>query len=103
MSQSQLFLRFKETIKIEKAINNTYVETNNYNEKYNEKIKTYLSQKAQQFLQYHNKYLEYNESQIYTLQFLPRYIFLVLSSKYWSKIYVRPGLKLLIRSYVYLY
>ena len=36
MSQSQLFLRFKETIKIEKAINNTYVETNNYNEKYND-------------------------------------------------------------------
>ena len=81
MSQSQLFLRFKETIKIEKAINNTYVETNNYNEKYNEKIKTYLSQKAQQFLQYHNKYLEYNESQIYTLQFLPRYIFLVFLTK----------------------
>ena len=77
MSQSQLFLRFKETIKIEKAIRNTHVESNNYNEK----IKSYMSLKAQQFLQYHNKNLEYNESQIYTLQFLPRYIFLVFLTK----------------------
>jgi hypothetical protein len=77
MSQNSIFLRFKETIKIEKAIRNTYVESNNYNEK----IKSYMSLKAQQFLQYHNKYLEYNESQIYTLQFLPRYIFLVFLTK----------------------
>ena len=81
MSHNQIFIRFKETTRIEKAINNTYVETNNYNQKYNEKIKTYMSQKAQQFLHYHNKNLEYNESQIYTLQFLPRYIFLVFLTK----------------------
>jgi hypothetical protein len=81
MSHSQIFIRFKETVRIEKAINNTYVEINNYNQKYNEKIHTYMSQKAQQFLNYHNKNLEYNESQIYTLQFLPRYIFLVFLTK----------------------
>jgi hypothetical protein len=79
MNQSSIFLRFKETTKIEKAIKNTYVV--NGNDNYNEKLKTYMTLKAIQFLQYHNKSLEYNESQIYTLNFLPRYIFLVFLTK----------------------
>jgi hypothetical protein len=74
-------LRFKENNKIEKAINYTRVESESHNLSYNEKAKTYMSLKAQQFLQYHNKNLEYNESQIYTLNFLPRYIFLVFLTK----------------------
>ena len=77
MSHSQIFIRFKETIKIEKAIK--YIDSDKNN--YDEKVKTYMSLKAQQFLQYHNKNLEYNESQIYTLPFLSRYIFLVFLTK----------------------
>ena len=81
MQNNSIFFRYKESVKIEKAINNTKSVTNNYNLSYNEKIKTYMSLKAQQFLQYHNKNLEYNESQIYTLNFFPRYIFLVFLTK----------------------
>jgi hypothetical protein len=77
MSHESIFLRFKETMKIEKAIKYTHT----INDNYNEKVKTYMALKAQQFLFYHNKYLEYNESQIYTLEFLPRYIFLVFLTK----------------------
>ena len=79
MNQSSIFLRFKETMKIEKAIKNTHVV--NGNDNYNEKLKNYMTLQAIQFLQYHNKSLEYNESQIYTLNFLPRYIFLVFLTK----------------------
>ena len=84
MQNNSIFFRYKESIKIEKAIktiNNTKSIYNNHNLSYNEKIKTYMSLKAQQFLQYHNKNLEYNESQIYTLNFLYRYIFLVFLTK----------------------
>lgn len=77
MANSSIFLRFKENTKIEKAIKYMQVESNNYNDK----INAYMITKAQQFLQYHNKSLEYKESQIYTLQFLPRYIFLVFITK----------------------
>ena len=77
MDQSNIFLRFRETKKIEKAIKNTEVANNNYNDK----IRLYLITKAQQFLNYHNKSLEYKESQIYTLPFLPRYLFLVILTK----------------------
>ena len=77
MNQSPILFRFKETIKIEKAIKNTQTTSNNYNEK----IKLYMITKAQQFLQYHNKSLEYKESQIYTLPNLPRYLFLVFITK----------------------
>lgn len=85
MNQSSIFLRFKEKTKIEESIHNTYIPKlnrtkNNYNYYY-EKVKIYMDTKAQQFLQYHNKYLEYNESQIYTLPFLPRTIFLVFLTK----------------------
>jgi len=78
MDQYNIFLRFRETKKIEKAIKNTEVANNS---NYNEKIRTYLITKAQQFLQYHNKSLEYKESQIYTLPNLPNYLFLVFITK----------------------
>ena len=77
MDQSNIFLRFRETKKIEKAIKNTEVANNNYNDK----IRLYLITKAQQFLNYHNKSLEYKESQIYTLPNLPNYLFLVFITK----------------------
>ena len=77
MANISIFLRFKENTKIEKAIKYMQIESNNYNDK----INAYMITKAQQFLQYHNKSLEYKESQIYTLQFLPRYIYLVFITK----------------------
>jgi len=70
---TSIFFRFTDNIKRE--INNVF--GNNYNDK----IKNYMEIKAQQFLQYHNKTLEYKESQIYTLSFLPNYIFLVYITK----------------------
>ena len=81
MTSNSIFLRFKEHSKIEKAINYTRVESNIHNLLYIEMAKKYLALKAQQFLQYHNKNLEYNESQIYTLKVLPRYVFLVFLTK----------------------
>ena len=77
MNQSPIFFRFKESTNIKKAINYVKIESNNYNDK----IKVYMDTKAQQFLQYHNKNLEYKESQIYTLSFLPNYLFLVFITK----------------------
>ena len=76
-----IFIRFKEKNRIDKEVNNIKLERTNNNHNYNEKIKHYMSLKAEQFLQYHNKNLDYNESQIYTLPFLPRYIFLVFLTK----------------------
>ena len=87
MNQSPIFIRFKETTKIEKAILHTQINTdtitkpNDKNAIYNEKLRMYLLTKAQQFLQYHNKSLEYKESQIYTLTQLPRYIYFVFITK----------------------
>ena len=80
MDQIPIFLRFTEPLTIKKAIKNIQIESNKYNN-YNDKIKVYMDIKAQQFLQYHNKTLEYKESQIYTLSFLPNYIFLVFITK----------------------
>jgi len=84
MDQIPIFLRFTEPLTIKKAIKNIQIESNkynNYNYNYNDKIKVYMDIKAQQFLQYHNKTLEYKESQVYTLSFLPNYIFLVFITK----------------------
>jgi hypothetical protein len=89
MNQSHIFYRFKESTKIDRAIKNIPIQTQQYQIPdhqnpatiYNEKINLYMTSKAIQFIQYHNKNLEYKESQIYTLPFLPRYLFLVILTK----------------------
>ena len=89
MNQSHIFYRFKESTKIDRAIKNIPNQNQPYQipehqnpaTTYNEKINLYMTSKANQFIQYHNKHLEYKESQIYTLPFLPRYLFLVILTK----------------------
>jgi len=89
MNQSHIFYRFKESTKIDRAIKNIPNQNQQYQIPehqnpatiYNEKINLYMTSKANQFIQYHNKNLEYKESQIYTLPFLPRYLFLVILTK----------------------
>lgn len=84
MNQSHIFYRFKESTKIDRAIKNIPNQNEPYQNPattYNEKINLYMTSKANQFIQYHNKHLEYKESQIYTLPFLPRYLFLVILTK----------------------
>ena len=89
MNQSHIFYRFTESTKIDRAIKNIPIQNQQYQIPenqipatiYNEKINLYMTSKANQFIQYHNKNLEYKESQIYTLPFLPRYLFLVILTK----------------------
>ena len=78
MNQSKIFLCFKEPMVIHKEIENMKVPGT-----LNEKIKAFMSEKARAFIKYYTKILDYNptESQIYTLPYLPRYLFMVIFTK----------------------
>lgn len=82
MNKDKIFIRFQEPIKISKAIENINIpktKTQTFN--YNEKVQAYMTIKANQFIQYHNKALTFDKYEIYTLPFLPKYIFAVISTK----------------------
>ena len=82
MNTSKIQLVFKENSKIEKII-----EQSNLPSSYslNDKIKLYLNSKANQIINYHNPYLEFNINNInvnltknvFMLDYLPRYVFMV--------------------------
>ena len=80
MNKDKIFIRFQEPIKISKAIENINIPTKK-TQNYNEKVQTYMTMKANQFIQYHNKALIFDKYEIYTLPFLPIYIFTVISTK----------------------
>lgn len=79
MNQSKIFMRFKEPVKTELQIQQTKTETN----KFNDKVKEFMLIKAIKFLSYHNKNLkiDYVNSQVYTLKFLPRYFYMIIYSR----------------------
>ena len=82
MDTSKIQLVFKENHKIEKII-----EQSNLPSSYtlNDKIKAYLNNKAQQIINYHNPYIEFNinninvnlNKNVFILDYLPRYVFMV--------------------------
>lgn len=76
MNHNNIFYIYKETDKIGNIINNIPDNID-----YNAKIRKYLSNKAIQFIKSHNKSLDFAEFQVYTLPFLPKYIFLILLTK----------------------
>ena len=80
MNKDKIFIRFQEPIKISKAIENINIPTKK-TQNYNEKVQTYMTMKTNQFIQYHNKTLTFDKYEIYTLPFLPKYIFAVISTK----------------------
>ena len=80
MNKDKIFIRFQEPIKISKAITNINIPTKK-TQNYNEKVQAYMTIKANQFIQYHNKALTFDKYEIYTLPFLPKYIFIVISTK----------------------
>lgn len=80
MNKNKIFIRFQEPIKISKVIENINIPIKKpYN--YNEKVQAYMTMKASQFIQYHNKSLAFDKYEIYKLPFLPKYIFIVISTK----------------------
>lgn len=79
MNKPNIFFRFKEPVKLETIIKETKTTHSISND--NSKIKEYMSSKAIQFINYHNKSLEIGEYQIYTLTALPRYLFLLILTK----------------------
>jgi hypothetical protein len=80
MNKDKIFIRFQEPIKISKAITNINIQ-NKTTQKYNEKVQAYMTIKANQFIQYHNKALAFDKYEIYTLPYLPKYIFIVITTK----------------------
>lgn len=80
MNKDKIFIRFQEPIKISKAITNINIQTKQ-TQNYNEQVQAYMTMKANQFIQYHNKALKFDKYEIYTLPFLPKYIFIVISTK----------------------
>ena len=76
MNHNNIFYIYKESDKIGNIIKKIPDNID-----YNAKIRKYLSNKAVQFIHTHNKTLEFSEFQVYTLPFLPNYIFLVLLTK----------------------
>ena len=93
-NNSKIFFRFKESIKITQAIQQTQLQIQiqtqgqtpeqiaelKANEQ-NNKIKAYAKIKCEQFLTFHNKILEIDEVQIYTLPFVNRYIYALIITK----------------------
>ena len=75
MNQSKIFMRFREPIKNDLQIQQTKTLSN----KLNDKIKDFMELKAIKFLNYHNKNLTIDmvNSQVYTLKFLPRYLYMI--------------------------
>lgn len=77
MNKAQIFFTFREPSTLESIINNVAGSAD-----YSQKIITYATTKGQQFVKYHNKYLDVKDCQIFTLQqYLPRYIFVLIQTK----------------------
>lgn len=76
MNKAQIFFTFRETAKIDYMINQI-TETNDYTKK----IEFYMATKSQQFIKYHNKYLDVRQCQFYTMTYLPRYLFATIYTK----------------------
>jgi hypothetical protein len=77
MNKAQIFFTFREISTLESVIN-----TISNNNDYSKKIMLYSTIKSQQFVKYHNKYMDVKECQIFTLQqYLPRYIFVLIKTK----------------------
>jgi hypothetical protein len=77
MNKAQIFFTFRESSTLELVINNISGISN-----YSQKIISYSTTKSQQFIKYHNKYLDVKDCQIFTLQqYLPNYIFVLIQTK----------------------
>lgn len=77
MNKSQLFFTFREPGTLETIINQTQTLSD-----YSQKIIAYSTIKGQQFVKFHNKYLDVRDCQLFTLQqYLPRYIFVLIQTK----------------------
>lgn len=77
MNKSQIFFTFRETSQLSNIINSipTYPDFTN-------KIIAYSNTKAQQFVNYHNKYLDVRECQTYSFQpYLTRHIFVLILTR----------------------
>jgi hypothetical protein len=76
MNKSQIFFSFSETMKIEQLI--SIVPGNDYGNK----IRQYITFRANQFINHHNKYLEVKKNDIYQVPYLSdRYLFAVIQTK----------------------
>ena len=82
MNRNRVFYIYQEQSNIDttiKSLSRSNTNTNsNSTTKYYEKAKTYLATKAQQFIKFHNKSLDIKEYELYTLPYLPRFLFLVV-------------------------
>jgi hypothetical protein len=76
MNKAQIFFPFRETTSINTLIN----DVKQYSD-YNKKMLFYVNTKAAGFIKYHNKYLDFRESQIFTMPTLGKYIFAILYTK----------------------
>ncbi len=74
MTKSKIFLKYHEPETIHEMILKTKISSNNINEK----IKKYIEIKAKQLITHHNNNIDYKGNEVYTLPFLPRYLFVVL-------------------------
>ena len=72
MYKSQIFVSFQEPNRIEKVINNIPGDD------YAIKIRQYMTTRAKQFINHHNKYLHFKEYEVYTVPFLPRYLYAIV-------------------------
>jgi len=77
MNKAQLFFTFRESSTLESTINQISGTAD-----YSQKIISYSTTKGQQFIKFHNKYLDVRDCQLFTLQqYLPRYIFVLIQTK----------------------
>ena len=84
MNKNKIFIRFQESQNIKKEIENIKlinINSIDKNNVYNEKIKVYMTLKSNQFIKYHSKELQFDRYEIYTVKLLPKYIFIVISTK----------------------
>jgi hypothetical protein len=77
MNKAQIFFTFRESSTLESTINQIPGTAD-----YSQKIISYSTTKGQQFVKFHNKYLDVRDCQLFTLQqYLPRYIFVLIQTK----------------------
>jgi uncharacterized protein (DUF1499 family) len=80
MNKSQIFFTFTEHSKLEKVISSIPGDD------FTIKIRKYMTVRAQQFINHHNKNLEYKDFEIYRNEFLPsnmknKYLFAIILTK----------------------
>jgi len=81
METEKIIFQFKEIGKIEDVINSIDISKYKCDNIFEERLRLYVKMKASRFIKHHNKNLEYNECNIFTVPYLPKYIFIILYTK----------------------